>query len=144
RCSCIRVAAQIVSSPLQSAATVPAWLSVLGTITVALPMSTPADNCRRLFAAMTALALFSGAAWAEEMPEPRSAEIPARTFPLLDFGGKGDGATLNTEAFREAIAACAKAGGGRVIVPAGVFVTGPFELVSSTALVLERGAVIQA
>ena len=76
--------------------------------------------------------------------EPQAAAIPQRTFTITDFGAVGDGAAMNTEAFRAAIEACAKAGGGRVIVPAGTFRTGPIELASRTALVLEKGAVIQA
>jgi len=76
--------------------------------------------------------------------EPEAPRIPARAFPITAFGGRGDGETMNTEAFRAAIQACAKAGGGRVVVPAGTFVTGPIELASHTALVLEKGAVIQA
>ncbi len=70
--------------------------------------------------------------------------IPQRTFTLADFGAKGDGRTLNTEAFRRAIAAVDRAGGGRLVVPKGTFVTGPFQLCSALELHLEEGAVIQA
>ncbi len=76
--------------------------------------------------------------------EPQPAVIPERSFRITDFGARGDGKRLNTEAFRAAIEACGKAGGGRVIVPAGLFLTGPMELASHLALVLEKGAVIQA
>jgi polygalacturonase len=76
--------------------------------------------------------------------EPQAAAIPQRAFMITDFGAVGDGAAMNTEAFHAAIEACANAGGGRVIVPAGTFRTGPIELASRTALVLEKGAVIQA
>ena len=76
--------------------------------------------------------------------EPRPAVIPQRSFSILQFGAKGDGATLNTDAFRAAIQACSKAGGGRVVVPAGTFRTGPIELASRVALVVEKGAIIQA
>jgi polygalacturonase len=83
---------------------------------------------------------------ADELPwrEPQPPKIPVRVFPITDFGAHNDGKTMNTEAFRAAFQACAKAGGGRVVVPAGTFVTGPIELASRTALVLEKGAVIQA
>jgi polygalacturonase len=82
----------------------------------------------------------------EERPwrEPAAPVIPARAFSITAFGAVGDGKTMNTDAFRAAIQACAKAGGGRVEVPAGAFLTGPFELASHMALVLEKGAVIQA
>jgi polygalacturonase len=49
---------------------------------------------------------------------------------------------LNTDAIAAALAACARAGGGRVVVPRGVFLTGPVELKSHIDLHLERGAVL--
>ena len=51
---------------------------------------------------------------------------------------------MNTDAFTKAIAAVDKAGGGRLVVPKGVFVTAPFVLCSSLDLHLDAGAVIQA
>jgi len=68
--------------------------------------------------------------------------IPSRTVRITDHGARGDGITLNTDAIAAAIAACAKAGGGRVIVPRGVFLTGPVELKSRVDLHLERGALL--
>ena len=88
--------------------------------------------------------LFSARAEEGAWREPELPKIPARSFSITAFGALGDGKTMNTEAFRAAIQACAKAGGGKVVVPAGVFVTGPIELASHMALALEKGAVIQA
>lgn len=68
--------------------------------------------------------------------------FPARDFLLQDFDGAGDGTTDNTEAFRRAVAACAKAGGGRVVVKGGVFRTGPIHLKSNVNLHIERGATV--
>jgi polygalacturonase len=68
--------------------------------------------------------------------------IPARTVRITDHGARGDGRTLNTAAIAAAIAACAEAGGGRVVVPRGVFLTGPIELKSRIELHLERGALL--
>lgn len=79
-----------------------------------------------------------------ESLRPALPSIPERVFSLADFGAVGDGHTLNTEAFRNAIAAVASAGGGRLIVPRGVFITGPFQLCSNLDLHLEAGAVIKA
>lgn len=70
--------------------------------------------------------------------------IPESTRSLADFGAVGDGKTMNTEAFNKAMAAVAKAGGGRLVVPKGVFRTGPFKLCSQLDLHLDEGAVIQA
>ena len=74
---------------------------------------------------------------------PQLPTIPQRRFLLTDFGAVGDGKAMNTEAFRKAVAACGKTGGGEVVVPAGTFVTGPFELTDRMALVLERGATVR-
>ncbi|HEV2148369.1 MAG TPA: glycoside hydrolase family 28 protein [Longimicrobiaceae bacterium] len=68
--------------------------------------------------------------------------FPARDFPVTAHGGVGDGRTDNTEAFRRAIAACAAAGGGRVVVPAGRFLTGPIHLKSNVNLHVSEGATI--
>ncbi|HUL52323.1 MAG TPA: glycosyl hydrolase family 28 protein [Opitutaceae bacterium] len=70
--------------------------------------------------------------------------IPDRTFTLTDFGAIGDGHTLNTDAFKKALAAVERAGGGRLVVSAGVFRTLSFALCSNLDLHLEAGAVIQA
>lgn len=65
-----------------------------------------------------------------------------RDFPITAHGAVGDGRTDNTAAFRAAIQACASAGGGRVVVPAGRFLTGPIHLRSNVNLHVQRGAVI--
>jgi hypothetical protein len=67
---------------------------------------------------------------------------PAGTFDVRSFGAKGDGSTLDTEAIVKAIRACAQAGGGTVLFPAGTYVTGTFELLSNITLQLDAGAVI--
>jgi hypothetical protein len=68
------------------------------------------------------------------MPTVVQPSIPRRDFRVTDYGANGDGHTLNTGAFRQAIKACAAAGGGRVIVPAGTYLTGPIELLSHVDL----------
>ena len=65
-----------------------------------------------------------------------------KDYSILDFGAKGDGITKNTEAFKSAIEACHKGGGGRVVVPAGKFLTGPIYLESNVNLHLEENATI--
>ncbi|HEX4056036.1 MAG TPA: glycoside hydrolase family 28 protein [Tepidisphaeraceae bacterium] len=68
--------------------------------------------------------------------------IPDKTFDIADFGAVGGGKTLNTTAFRNAVAACAKAGGGTVAVPSRTFLTGPFSLSSNVDLRLAAGSTI--
>lgn len=66
-------------------------------------------------------------------------------FNLRDFGAVGDGRTLNTEAFEHAVAAIAelgKRGGGQLDVPAGLWLTAPFNLTSHMTLFLAEDAVI--
>ncbi len=61
-------------------------------------------------------------------------------FNIADYGAVGDGVTKNTDAIKKTIAACAKAGGGTVWVPAGRFLTGPIELKSNITLHVDGGA----
>jgi polygalacturonase len=68
--------------------------------------------------------------------------FPARVFDVAAFGAVGDGVRSNTAALTAAIAACHAAGGGRVLVPPGRFVTGPVRLRSRVELHLERGATL--
>jgi polygalacturonase len=66
--------------------------------------------------------------------------FPDRDFALTSYGASGDGATDCTRAFASAIEACTKAGGGRVVVPPGTWLTGPFALKSNVNLHVENGA----
>lgn len=61
-------------------------------------------------------------------------------FNVLNYGAVGDGVTLNTTALQHAIDDCAKKGGGKVVVPAGNFVTGSLRLLSNINFCLEAGA----
>jgi len=74
-----------------------------------------------------------------EIPLP---SFPDRTFNIVDFGAVADGKTMNTEAIAKAIAACAGAGGGRVTIPAGIWLTGPIQLKSNVNLHVETGALV--
>jgi len=65
-------------------------------------------------------------------------------FNIKNYGATGDGHTLDTRGINNAIAACVKAGGGTVLVPAGTFVTGTFQLFSNINLFLAPGSVILA
>ena len=67
----------------------------------------------------------------------RPAEIPDKRVVLTDFGGVPDGVTLNTEAFRKAISALSKRGGGQLVVPEGLWLTGPIVLKDAIDLHLE-------
>jgi unsaturated rhamnogalacturonyl hydrolase len=69
--------------------------------------------------------------------------FPARDFPITSYGAVVGGEADASEAIGSAIAACAKAGGGRVVVPEGVFLTGPIHLLSGVNLHLNAGATLK-
>jgi polygalacturonase len=69
--------------------------------------------------------------------------FPMRMFDLTEFGAKGDGRTDCTLAFRRAIDRCTNAGGGRVVVPLGSYLTGAIHLKSNVNLVVSEGATIK-
>jgi polygalacturonase len=73
----------------------------------------------------------------------RPPSFPRRDFPVTRYGAVADGTTDATAAFRAAIAACSRAGGGRVVVPPGEFVTGPIHLKSNVELHVSAGATIR-
>ncbi len=68
---------------------------------------------------------------------------PTATSRVTAFGAVADGTTDATAAFRAAVDACARAGGGRVVVPPGVFLTGPIHLKSNVNLHVSEGATIR-
>ena len=78
-----------------------------------------------------------------QMGEVSAPVIPDRTVNLKNYGAVGDGLTLNTRAFAKAIETLSKKGGGHLVVPRGVWLTGPVVLQSNIDLHLEAGAVIQ-
>ena len=77
-----------------------------------------------------------------DMPEVKLPAIPSYTVSLTDFNAVGDGVTDNTEAFRRAFEALEKRGGGKLVVPDGIWLTGPIGLKSHTELHLADNAVI--
>lgn len=68
--------------------------------------------------------------------------FPKRDFLITKFGAVGDGKTDCTPAFQKAIAACQKAGGGRVVVPLGKFLTGAIHLKSHVNLHIVKDGTI--
>ena len=77
------------------------------------------------------------------MPEFSAPVIADNSVKLSQFSADNTGQTLCTDAFVKAIDALAQKGGGHLIVPRGVWLTGPIVLKSGIDLHLEKGAVIQ-
>ena len=106
------------------------FLTILAALTVSL--AAQADNPYKKFTEKLPFA----------MPEVSAPVIPDNEVKLTDFGAVGDGIALNTEAFRKAIDALSLRGGGKLVVPQGVWHTGPIVLKSNIELHLRAGAVI--
>ena len=77
-----------------------------------------------------------------DMKKVERPQIPPREVDIRDFGGVGDGVTLNSEAFAKAVAALSELGGGRLVVPTGVWLTGPITLVDNIDLHVRPDAVL--
>ena len=88
-----------------------------------------------------ALSLFTAPFWSAAV---RAGASPASTRAAITaFGAVADGATLNTRAIQAAIDDLAGRGGGTVVIPQGVFVSGALFLKPGVNLHLEKGAVLQ-
>jgi polygalacturonase len=77
------------------------------------------------------------------LPEIAQPTFKKDTINILSFGAKGDGITLNTESINKAIASCSRKGGGVVLVPGGMWLTGPIEMKSNVNLHIVREAIVQ-
>ncbi len=62
------------------------------------------------------------------------------TYNILDFGAVADGKTMATASIKKAIETCSKNGGGKVLVPAGKYLTGPIHLENNVNLHIAEGA----
>ncbi|HVS97884.1 MAG TPA: glycosyl hydrolase family 28 protein [Puia sp.] len=69
-------------------------------------------------------------------------EPSGSVYTITDFGAVGDGTTLNTAAIQRTVDSCSRHGGGRIVFPAGRFVTGSVRLFSNIELYLEPGATL--
>ncbi len=69
--------------------------------------------------------------------------FPDRVFDITKFGALPDAKTPATSAIAQAIEACTKAGGGRVVVPAGTFLTGAVHLLSNVELHVDEKATLR-
>ena len=73
----------------------------------------------------------------------KAPKFACKNFPVTKYGAKGDGVTDCTQAFKDAIEACNQAGGGRVVVPKGVFLSGAIHLKSNVNLHISGKATIK-
>jgi polygalacturonase len=66
----------------------------------------------------------------------------AQVFNILDYGAVAGGVVVNSGAIQKAIDAAAAKGGGKVIVPRGIFLTGTIRLKSGVELSLDNDATL--
>lgn len=74
-----------------------------------------------------------------QIEQPKFAD---KEFSVTDFGAIGDGTTLCTNAINEAIRSCNKAGGGKVLVADGKYLTGAIVLLSNVELNISENATL--
>jgi len=84
--------------------------------------------------------LYSGIEF--QMPLVKKPIIPPNKVTITDFGAQNGGQTLCTQAFADAIKAVSMKGGGKVVVPRGIWLTGPITLKSNIEIYTESGAVV--
>ncbi len=77
------------------------------------------------------------------LPQVKLPTFKADTFNIVKYGAKADGTTLNTESITRAITDCNSKGGGIVLIPPGLWATGPIELKSNVNLYISRAALLK-
>ncbi|WP_310100355.1 glycoside hydrolase family 28 protein [Algoriphagus sp. 4150] len=92
------------------------------------------------FAQQTLESMYEGVEF--DMPTVKETGFPDFEKNIIEYGAVGDGIFKNSEAFKAAIEAVNSDGGGRVIVPRGIWLTGPITLLSNVNLHLEDGALV--
>nr|WP_199158888.1 glycoside hydrolase family 28 protein [Pedobacter sp. ASV2] len=103
-------------------------------------------NLCRIQTALACLILFSAvqvSAQKPVLPIIKQVSIKKDTTNIISFGAKGDGVFMNTESINKTIASVSRKGGGVVLVPSGLWLTGPIELKSNVNLHLKRDAILQ-
>lgn len=78
----------------------------------------------------------------DNLPRVEQPAFPADTFNILQYGAVTDGISLNTASINAAIRDCSNKGGGVVLVPEGLWITGPVEMKSNVNLHLRRAAIL--
>lgn len=102
-----------------------------------------------IFLVLSAL-IFSASSFSQPVAKPWPTNLPVVNAPvfkkdtinIIKYGAINDGKTLNTNSINSAIAACSQNGGGVVLIPRGLWLTGPIELRSNVNLHLNADALL--
>ncbi|KAA3437036.1 glycoside hydrolase family 28 protein [Rufibacter hautae] len=95
---------------------------------------------RNFSSASVAATIYEGIEF--DMPKVKETKFPNYSVPITKYGAVGDGITKNTQAFEQAINDVAAKGGGHVIIPRGLWLTGPIVLKSNIDLHAEAGSMV--
>ncbi len=87
--------------------------------------------------------VFKEISFAQPLPKIQSPNFKSDTLNIVSFGAVADGITLNTKSINDAINACHQKGGGVVLIPEGMWMTGPVILQSNVNLHLAKNALLQ-
>lgn len=98
-------------------------------------------NCLLLF--LSCASCFLANAQQSKLPAVKTVSFKKDSFNIIKFGAIADGITLNTKSINDAIIACNKKGGGVVVIPKGMWLTGPVVLLSNVNLHLQKNALLQ-
>lgn len=79
----------------------------------------------------------------DKLPVVAATSFRNDTISILKYGAKSDGLTLNTKSINQAISDCNKRGGGVVLIPEGLWLSGPIELKSNVNLHLAKNSLLQ-
>lgn len=100
---------------------------------------------KNILAAIAILAVSVGAhaqfSWSQ-LPGVKTTSFKKDSFNIVKYGAVSDGTVLNTKSITKAIQACNANGGGVVVVPFGIWLTGPLELRSNVNLYIQKGAML--
>jgi polygalacturonase len=112
------------------------WLSAL----LLLPLTACTEPAVRQATNIIPESIYAGVPF--DMPRVEQPTFPDYRVSITDFGAKPDGITLNTEAINHAIKAVSEKGGGHVVIPEGLWLTGPIVLLSNVDLHAEQNALV--
>jgi polygalacturonase len=98
---------------------------------------------KKIILILTAIFFACTAVWAQKLPVIKPTSFKRDSINIIAFGAKADGVSLNTKSINAAIDACNKKGGGVVVIPQGLWLTGPIVLKSNVNLCVQRGALLQ-
>ncbi|MFC3559990.1 glycoside hydrolase family 28 protein [Pedobacter jamesrossensis] len=99
--------------------------------------------CKTVLTYLVLLFTSVAIAQAQTLPIIQQVKFKKDTTSIVNFGAKGDGVTLNTISINKTIANVSQKGGGVVLIPSGLWLTGPIELKSNVNLHLKRDAILQ-